>query len=93
MYPPILQIWATSGGPNACNLIFGNNPFSSLNKFIDYLIYSLDHIGFLQPDHKRKDMIQNIRTIFHKIKLSDKEMRILMGIFSSLKQKKVDWQT
>jgi len=35
-------------------------------------------------------MIQNMRTIFHKMNLSDKEMRILLGIFSSLKDKKVD---
>jgi len=61
-----------------------------INKFVDFLVNSLDHIGFLQPPHKRKSMIENIRTIFHKMNLSDKEMRILLGIFSSLKDKKVD---
>jgi len=61
-----------------------------LNKFVNFLVNSLDQIGFLQPDHKRKSMIENIRTIFHKINLSDKEMRILLGIFASLKDKKVD---
>jgi tRNA C32,U32 (ribose-2'-O)-methylase TrmJ len=35
-------------------------------------------------------MIENIRTIFHKMNLSDKEMRILLGIIGSLKDKKVD---
>ena len=60
-----------------------------LNKFVNFLIRSLDQIGFLQPDHKRKSMIQNLRTIFHKINLSNKEMRLLLGIFSSLKGKKV----
>ena len=60
-----------------------------LNKFINFLVNSLDQVGFLQPDHKRKSMIQNIRTIFHKMNLSDKEMRILLGIFSSLKEQKV----
>lgn len=60
-----------------------------LNKFINYLTVSLDEIGFLQPNHKRKSMIENLRTIFHKMDLSDKEMRILLGIFSSLKNKKV----
>ena len=59
-----------------------------LNKFVEFLIYSLDKIGFLQPGHKRKSMIQNMRAIFHKMNLSDKEMRILLGIFSSLKNKK-----
>jgi len=61
---------------------------TDLIKFVNFLISSLDTIGFLQPDHKRKSMIQNIRTIFHKMNLSDKEMRILMGIFSSLKNRK-----
>ena len=61
-----------------------------LNKFVNFLVNSLDQIGFLQPDHKRKSMIENIRTIFHKMNLSDKEMRILLGIFGSLKDKKVD---
>ena len=76
-----------------------NNRFSSryksktinkkdLNKFVNFLISSLDQIGFLQPDHKRKSMIQNLRTIFHKMNLSNKEMRLLLGIFSSLKDKK-----
>ena len=59
-----------------------------LNKFVNFLISSLDQIGFLQPDHKRKSMIQNLRTIFHKMNLSNKEMRLLLGIFSSLKDKK-----
>ena len=59
-----------------------------LNKFVNFLINSLDQIGFLQPHHKRKSMIQNIRIIFNKMNLTDKEMRILLGIFSSLKGKK-----
>ena len=59
-----------------------------LNKFVDFLVHSLDQIGFLQPNHKRKSMIQNMRSIFHKMNLSDKEMRILLGIFTSLKSKK-----
>ena len=61
-----------------------------LNKFVNFLVNSLDQIGFLQPYHKRKSMIENIRTIFHKMNLSDKEMRILLGIFASLKNKKDD---
>jgi len=60
----------------------------ALNKFVNYLINSLDEVGFLQPDHKRKSMILNLRTIFHKMDLSEKEMRILLGIFSSLKARK-----
>jgi len=58
-----------------------------INKFVNFLVNSLDQIGFLQPHHKRKSMIENIRIIFHKMNLSDKEMRILLGIFGSLKIK------
>ena len=61
-----------------------------LNKFVNFIVNSLDQVGFLQPDHKRKSMIENIRIIFHKMNLSDKEARILLGIFASLKNKKVD---
>ena len=57
-----------------------------LNKFVNFLVNSLDQVGFLQPDHKRKSMIENIRIIFHKMNLSDKEARILLGIFASLKK-------
>ena len=75
---------------NRFNSRYKSKPINKndLNKFVNFLISSLDQIGFLQPDHKRKSMIQNLRTIFHKMNLSDKEMRILLGIFSSLKDKK-----
>jgi len=46
----------------------------------------LDKKGFLQPDHKRKSMIRNINNIFHRINLSDQEIRILLGIFSTLRE-------
>ena len=60
---------------------------NEFNKFTNFLIKRLDEIGFLQPDQKRNDMIKNIRSIFHKMNLTDKEMRILMGIIASLKEK------
>lgn len=75
---------------NRFNSRYKSKPINkkNLNKFVNFLISSLDQIGFLQPNHKRKSMIQNLRTIFHKMNLSDKEMRILLGIFSSLKDRK-----
>ena len=75
---------------NRCKSRYKSNLINKkdLNKFVNFLISSLDQIGFLQPDHKRKSMIQNLRTIFHKMNLSNKEMRLLLGIFSSLKDKK-----
>ena len=59
---------------------------SQVNKFLNFLIYGLDKKGFLQPDHKRKSMIRNISNIFHRLNLSEQEIRILLGIFSTLNE-------
>ena len=59
---------------------------SEVNKFLDFIIQGLDKKGFLQPDHKRKSMVRNINNIFHRINLSEQEIRILLGIFSTLNE-------
>ena len=59
---------------------------AEVNKFIKFIIQSLDIKGFLQPDHKRKSMIRNINNIFHRLSLSEQEIRILLGIFSTLNE-------
>ncbi len=57
-----------------------------VNKFLNFIIQGLDKKGFLQPDHKRKSMIRNINNIFHRSNLSEQEIRILLGIFSTLNE-------
>tara|TARA_Y100000590_G_C15501696_1_gene931882 strand:- start:32 stop:757 length:726 start_codon:yes stop_codon:yes gene_type:complete len=57
---------------------------SEVNKFLNFMIINLDKMGFLQPDHKRDSMIRNINNIFHRVNLSEQEIRILLGIFSTL---------
>ena len=59
---------------------------SEINKFLSFIIKNLDKKGFLQPDHKRNSMIRNINNIFHRINLSEQEIRILLGIFSTLNE-------
>ena len=59
---------------------------SQVNKFLNFIINELDKKGFLQPDHKRKSMIRNINNIFHRLNLSEQEIRILLGIFSTLNE-------
>jgi len=59
---------------------------SEVNKFLSFIIKGLDQKGFLQPDHKRQSMIRNINNIFHRLNLSEQEIRILLGIFSTLNQ-------
>ena len=57
---------------------------SEVNKFLSFIIKSLDNKGFLQPDHKRQSMVRNIHNIFHRLNLSEQEIRILLGIFTTL---------
>ena len=59
---------------------------SEINKFLNFIIKNLDKKGFLQPDHKRNSMIRNINNIFHRINLSEQEIRILLGVFSTLNE-------
>ena len=59
---------------------------SEVNKFLSFVIQGLDKKGFLQPDHKRKSMIRNINNIFHRLDLSEQEIRILLGVFSTLNE-------
>jgi len=59
---------------------------SEVNKFLNFIVKGLDKKGFLQPDHKRQSMIRNINNIFHRINLSDQEIRILLGVFSTLNE-------
>ena len=59
---------------------------SEVNKFLNFIVQGLDKKGFLQPNHKRASMIRNINNIFHRINLSEQEIRILLGIFSTLNE-------
>jgi len=59
---------------------------SDVNKFLNFIIKGLDNKGFLQPAHKRKSMIRNISNIFHRLNLSEQEIRILLGIFTTLNE-------
>ena len=49
---------------------------------------NLDEINFFRPKEKRPKMIENLRNIFYKMDLSDKETRILSGVFASLGKKR-----
>ena len=59
---------------------------SEVNKFLKFIISRLDKKGFLQPDHKRQSMIRNINNIFYRINLSEQEIRILLGVFTTLNE-------
>ena len=61
---------------------------SSIKNLIKYLEEMLDKKKFFKPLEKKKSMILNINNIFGRLELSDKELRILFSIFSSLNRKK-----
>jgi tRNA/rRNA methyltransferase len=60
---------------------------SSIRNLIKFLEKMLDHKKFFKPPEKKKSMILNINNIFGRLELSDKEIRILFSIFSSLNKK------
>ena len=51
-------------------------------------IMNLEEIGFFKSRDKKPIMLQNLRNIFYKMELSDKETRILSGVFASLGKKR-----
>jgi tRNA/rRNA methyltransferase len=55
---------------------------------VNLCIKNLDEIDFFKPKEKRPIMLENLRNIFYKMDLSDKETRILSGVFASLGKKR-----
>ena len=53
-------------------------------------IKHLEEINFFKPKEKKPKMLENLRSIFYKINLSEKETRILSSVFAGLVKKKVD---
>ena len=55
---------------------------------LNLCIKNLDEINFFRPKEKRPKKLENLRNIFYKMDLSDKETRILSGVFASLGKKR-----
>ena len=53
-------------------------------------IKHLEEINFFNPKEKKPIMLENLRSIFYKMDLSEKETRILSSVFASLAKKKAD---
>ena len=62
-----------------------------IQSMLSLWIKNLDEINFFRPKEKRPKMLENLRNIFYKMDLSDKETRILSGVFASLGKKR--WLT
>ncbi len=59
-----------------------------IQSMLGLCIKNLDEINFFRPKEKRPKMLENLRNIFYKMDLSDKETRILSSVFSSLGKKR-----
>tara|TARA_Y100001935_G_C17199854_1_gene454463 strand:+ start:269 stop:982 length:714 start_codon:yes stop_codon:yes gene_type:complete len=59
-----------------------------IQSMLSLCVKNLDEINFFRPKEKRSKMLENLRNIFYKMELSDKETRILSGVFASLGKKR-----
>ena len=51
-------------------------------------IEKLEEINFFKPKEKKPIMLENLRSIFYKMELSEKETRILSSVFAGLTKKR-----
>ena len=59
-----------------------------IQSMINLCLSNLEDINFFKPKEKKPAMLQNLRSIFYKMELSDKETRILSSVFASLGKKR-----
>jgi tRNA/rRNA methyltransferase len=59
-----------------------------IQSMLSLCVKNLDEINFFWPKEKKPKMLENLRNIFYKMELSDKETRILSGVFASLGKKR-----
>ena len=59
-----------------------------IQSMINLCLSNLEDINFFKPKEKKPVMLQNLRNIFYKMELSDKETRILSSVFASLSKKR-----
>ena len=60
---------------------------SDVQAMVNLCINKLEKKEFFKPIEKRPIMLENLRSIFHKMELSEKETRILSSVFASLARK------
>ncbi len=56
--------------------------------FFDHLESELDRLGFFNPAEKRPSVVQNLRTMFTRMALTQQEVRTLRGIVATLSKGK-----
>jgi len=61
-----------------------------IQNMLSFCIKNLEERNFFNPTEKKPIMLENLRSIFYKLNLSEKETRILSSVFAGLTKKKVD---
>jgi len=65
---------------------------NDIQRMLNLCINNLENKNFFHPPEKKPIMMENLRSIFYKLNLSEKETRILSSVFAGLSKEKVDWQ-
>ena len=60
---------------------------NDIQEMVNLCIKKLEQKNFFKPLEKRPIMLENLRSIFYKMELSEKETRILSSVFASLDKK------
>ena len=61
-----------------------------IQSMINLCIKNLEERNFFVPIEKKRIMLENLRSIFYRMELSEKETRILSSVFANLSKKKAD---
>ena len=63
---------------------------TDIQRMLNLCINNLENKNFFYPPEKKPIMMENLRSIFYKLNLSEKETRILSSVFAGLSKEKVD---
>ena len=59
-------------------------PQDARERLVGHLIESLESTGFFHPPERKEAMVAMIRNLFHRVPVSDSEVRMLRGVVHSL---------
>ena len=62
---------------------------NDINNMLSLCIKNLEDRHFFHPPEKKPIMLENLRSIFYKLNLSEKETRILSSVFAGLTKKRL----
>ncbi len=81
---------SNSGFFNKENKILSKPSKNSIAKFLSHLNFLLEQKNFFSPKEKKRSMLLNINNLFYRFEPSNKELRILASIISSLSKKNIN---